>query len=293
MLVDLIATGVVRQEVDLSPMTTYKVGGPARWLFDAVGPDDLTALGPYGGPVLVIGRGSNLVVADGGFDGLVIRLGSGFGSIEIDGLSVRAGSSAPLPAVARAVAKAGISGLAWMVGVPGTVGGAVRMNAGCFGSDAATVLESALILNLRSGVTSERLAADLGFSYRTSNLTPHELVISGRFNGTPGDPHEIQERMREITRWRRDHQPGGTHNAGSVFKNPPGDAAGRIIDELGLKGLRVGKVSVSDKHANFFVAEPGASAQDIYDLVTEVKDIVRDKSGVVLVPEMVFVGFEG
>ncbi len=292
MLTDLIASGAVRQNVDLSPMTTYKVGGPARWLFDVFGPGDLAGLGPYDGPVLVIGRGSNLVVADRGFAGLVIRLGSGFGAIDVEGLDVRAGSSAPLPAVARAAAKEGVEGFAWMVGVPGTVGGAVRMNAGCFGSDTSSLLQSASVMDLHSGVNSERSGVELGFSYRTSNLLAHEVVLHAQFLGSEGDPHSIHDRMREITRWRRDHQPGGTHNAGSVFKNPPADAAGRIIDELGLKGFRVGGVSVSDKHANFFVADPDASAQDIYDLVMKIKDLVWDRAGVALEPEMVFAGFD-
>jgi UDP-N-acetylmuramate dehydrogenase len=231
-------------------------------------------------------------VADEGFPGLVIRLGAAFSGIGLEGYDVTAGSTAPLPAVARAAARAGIGGFAWMVGVPGSVGGAIRMNAGCFGSDISATLTSATVFDLRTGVATEREPASFDYQYRSSNLNSHEIVLAGQFAGSPGDPEEIEDAMREITRWRRDHQPGGTHNAGSVFKNPAGDAAGRIIDDLGLKGTRVGQVSVSTKHANFFVAETGATARDIHGLVMLIQSLVHERTGIWLVPEMVFVGFE-
>ncbi len=293
MLIDLIRSGVIRESVDLASFTTYKVGGPARWLFDVPDLATLQSLGPYSDPVVVVGRGSNLVVSDHGFAGLVIRLGTGFSDVTIkDGCTVTAGATAPLPSVARACAKAAIQGFSWMVGVPGSVGGAIRMNAGCFGSDTAGFLTEASILNLHNAVLTDRSPETLDYAYRTSNLQPHEVVVGATFIGSPGDPSELEAEMRKVTRWRKDHQPGGTHNAGSVFKNPPGDAAGRVIDELGLKGTRVGRVSVSEKHANFFVAEPGAKAQDIYELVNLVKDAVQQRAGIQLVPEMVFVGFD-
>ncbi len=291
MLTDLVLAGTVREDVNLGALTTYKVGGPARWLLEAEKISDLQAVSPYDGTVLVMGRGSNLVVADEGFPGLVIRLGAAFSGIGLEGYDVTAGSSVPLPAVARAAARAGIGGFAWMVGVPGSVGGAIRMNAGCFGSDVSNTLTSATVFDLRTGVATEREPATFDYQYRSSNLNSHEIVLAGQFAGSPGDPEEIEDAMREITRWRRDHQPGGTHNAGSVFKNPVGDAAGRIIDDLGLKGTRVGQVSVSTKHANFFVAEPGATARDIHGLVMLVQSLVHERTGIWLVPEMVFVGF--
>lgn len=292
MLTDLVLKGTVREGVDLGPLTTYKVGGLARWLLDADQIHDLEAVGPYDGPVLVIGRGSNLVVADEGFPGLVIRLGAAFSHIGLEGYDVTAGSAVPLPAVARAAARAGIGGFAWMVGVPGSVGGAIRMNAGCFGSDISSTLKSATVFDLRTGVATEREPVTFDYHYRSSNLDSHEIVLAGQFVGSLGEPAQIEEAMREITRWRRDHQPGGTHNAGSVFKNPTGDAAGRIIDDLGLKGTRVGQVSVSTKHANFFVAEAGATARDIHSLVMLVQSLVHERTGIWLVPEMVFVGFD-
>jgi UDP-N-acetylmuramate dehydrogenase len=292
MLTDLVRKGTVREGVDLGPLTTYKVGGPARWLLEAEQMADLEAVSPYDRPVLVIGRGSNLVVADEGFPGLVIRLGAGFSHIDIEGYDVTAGSTVPLPAVARAAARAGVGGFAWMVGVPGSVGGAIRMNAGCFGSDISSTLTSATVFDLRTGLATDRQPAAFEYQYRSSNLDAHEIVLAGKFAGSPGKPEEIEEDMREITRWRRDHQPGGTHNAGSVFKNPKGDTAGRIIDDLGLKDTRVGQVSVSMKHANFFVAETGATARDIHGLVTLIQSLVHERTGIWLVPEMVFVGFE-
>ena len=293
MLTDLVKAGKVAEFVDLGPFTTYKVGGPARWLFTAETLTDLESLGPYPGRVVVIGRGSNLVVADDGYPGLVIRLGNGFSHITIGSdRVVAAGANAPLPAVARAAAKASIAGFSWMVGVPGSVGGAIRMNAGCFGSDTASMVKTISVWDIRAGERADKSPSALEYGYRTSNLAPHEVVVEASFAGSTGDTKDLETEMRNITRWRRDHQPGGTHNAGSVFKNPAGDAAGRIIDDLGLKGTRVGKVSVSTKHANFFVAEPGATASDIRGLVDLVAETVHDRTGVRLVPEMVFVGFD-
>ena len=291
MLDELVAQGVVSEYQSLAAMTTYKVGGAARWYVHASDETTLAALAPFHGPFVVIGRGSNVVVADAGFDGLVVRLGQGFTRIEIDDHRVTAGGAAPLPAVARAAAKAGIGGLEWMVGVPGSVGGAVRMNAGCFGSDTASVLVHATMLDIRSAERLTVVPEMLDYGYRSSNVASTSIVTEATLMGVDGHPAQLEDRMREITRWRRDHQPGGTHNAGSVFKNPPGMAAGQIIDELGLKGRSVGGVRVSERHANFFVAEPGARAQDIYDLVEVIRASVQAETGIDLIPEMIFVGF--
>lgn len=292
-LTRLVSQGLVQEDVRLDALTTYKLGGPARFFLEAAGRDDLRAVTPVELPVLVVGRGSNLVVADDGFNGLVIRLAGEFGEVTIDsGGDVVAGAAAALPVVARAAAKAGRGGLEWLVGVPGSVGGAVRMNAGCFGSDTAQSLITAEVMDLTTGRISASSPADLAMAYRTTNLASTDLVLSARLRTTATSPEHAEAQMREITRWRKAHQPGGTFNAGSVFKNPPGDAAGRIIDELGLKGLRVGRVSVSEKHANFFVAEPGATAQDVHDLVETVRARVAEETGIALVPEIQFAGFE-
>jgi len=231
-----------------------------------------------------------VVIADSGFDGLVVRLGGSFAEISIEGDKVGAGGAVALPVLARASVKAGRGGLEWCVGVPGSVGGAVRMNAGCHGTDIAACLEAATVINLRSGDVSRRSPVELGLGYRHSDLGPDDLVAAADFNTTEIDPEDGDAELRRITKWRRDNQPGGTLNAGSVFKNPPDDAAGRIIDEAGLKGYELGRVRVSPRHANFFEAEPGATAQEVHDLVFAVRDLVAEKTGVTLQPEIRFVG---
>ena len=166
------------------------------------------------------------------------------------------------------------------------------MNAGCFGSDTSQALRTAEVLDLRLGEITHRTPAQLEMAYRSTNLTPTEAVLAAAFTTTGTSPEHAEAQMREITRWRKEHQPGGTFNAGSVFKNPPGDSAGRLIDSLGLKGFRVGGVSVSEKHANFFVADPGATARQIFLLVAAVRRRVLEEAGIELVPEIQFAGFE-
>jgi UDP-N-acetylmuramate dehydrogenase len=243
-------------------------------------------------PVLVLGRGSNLVVADSGFDGVVVHLTGAFVGIEIAGESVVAGGAAPLPKVARAAVDGGLRGLEFFVGIPGSVGGAVRQNAGCFGSETRDVLSEAEVIDLTTGVARRAGPKDLELSYRHSNLSATQLVVEASFAATPGDQEAGRAEMRRITQWRRQHQPGGTFNAGSVFKNPPGEAAGELIDRLGLKGLKVGDVWVSEKHANFFVAGPEATSAEIRRLVDLVKHRVFEETGTMLEPEIQFVGFE-
>jgi len=292
----LLDSGVVRRDVPLGPLTTYKAGGAASYFAEVATTEDLDALIDSGlttnREVLVLGRGSNLVVADAGFDGLVIKLGGTFATAHVEGVEVGAGAAHPLPKLARLAVDEGVAGLEFFVGVPGSVGGAVRQNAGCFGEETKDCLVSATIVDLTTGERVERGPADLELSYRHSNVAVDQLVVSARFRGRPGDPTEGKEKMRAITRWRKEHQPGGTLNAGSVFKNPPDIAAGELIDRLGMKGTAVGDVSVSDKHANFFVAGPGATATDIRRLVTLVKDTVFEATGTILEPEIQFVGFD-
>lgn len=295
-LAALVASGAVSEHVPLGPYTTYKAGGPARFMTEVEDVAALMGLVEAGVatdlPILVLGRGSNLVVADAGFRGLVIRLGSEFARVEVEGTRVRAGGAAPLAHVARSSVDGGLAGLEFFVGVPGSVGGAVRQNAGCFGTETRDRLITASIIDLTDGLSREAGPDDLDMSYRHSNVGSTQIVVDALFQATPGDGHSGRAELRRITRWRRDNQPGGTFNAGSVFKNPPGATAGEIIDSLGLKGLAVGDVSVSPKHANFFVAGPGATSDDIRRLVHEVKDRVLEKTGTMLEPEIQFVGFE-
>ncbi len=293
---ELVDSGLIRRDVPLGPMTTYKAGGPASWFAEVSTADDLTALIASGlthdHPVLVLGRGSNLVVADSGFEGLVVKLGGDFLTAIVEGEEVVAGAGMPLPRLARQAVDAGVLGLEFFVGIPGSVGGAVRQNAGCFGLETRDRLVTAEVIDMVTGARSTRDPGTLDLQYRHSNLEPTELVIKATFRGHRGDPERGRAQMREITRWRKEHQPGGTLNAGSVFKNPPHIPAGELIDGLGLKGTSVGDVAVSDKHANFFVAGPEATAADIHRLVLVVKDAVLQRSGTILEPEIQFVGFE-
>ena len=295
----LVAEGLVAENVTLGPMTTYRFGGPARYLLDAEGEDEILrvaeALRADPMPVAALGRGSNVVISELGFPGLVIRPGAGLSFCRIgdDGV-VEAGASLPLPMLARRTAEQGRGGLEFYVGIPGSVGGAVRMNAGCHGSDTAGSLVRARIVDLGTATSADRSPEDLELTYRHSNLRPTDIVVSATFATVKRDRAECEAELREITRWRKEHQPGGTLNAGSVFKNPPGDAAGRIIDDLGLKGFSIGGVSVSERHANFFVAGEDATAQHVFDLVAAVRARVRGATGIDLVPEVQFLGpFEG
>lgn len=285
----------VRPDVLLGPMTTYKVGGPARWYAE---PQDLEELRsilevtPDDVAVWVLGRGSNVVISDAGFDGLVLRLsGGGFTAIDIrpDG-DVVAGGGTALPVLARAAADAGRGGLEFYVGIPGSVGGAVVMNAGGHGSETADVLVEATVLHLTHRDLVRVPPGDLDLSYRHSSLTGDDVVVQARFRTSERDPDEARAELRAITRWRKEHQPGGTLNAGSVFKNPPSEAAGAIIDRLGLKGTGIGPVSVSELHGNWMVATPSASATDIHAFVHHIRHTVHERTGILLEPEVRFIG---
>jgi UDP-N-acetylmuramate dehydrogenase len=284
----------IRDDVALAPFTTYKVGGPARWFAEPHDLEELRSileLAPTDADIVVLGRGSNIVVSDTGIDGLVLRLGGAFGAIDTSGVDrVVAGAGAALPKVARSAVSAGKSGLEFYVGIPGSVGGAIAMNAGGHGSDTAAVLEEAVVVDLRTGSLSKRDVGTLGLAYRCSNLTASEVVVQATFTTVPGDPLELEERLRDITRWRKEFQPGGTLNAGSVFKNPASEAAGAIIDRCGLKGVSVGPVRVSDVHANFLVASQDATADDIRAFVFEIQEKVFEMTEIVLEPEIRFIG---
>lgn len=292
----LLGSGLVREQVPLGPLTTYKSGGPARYFVEVPDAEALGELSSSGAlrelPILVLGRGSNLVVSDAGFDGLVVRLGPAFGSVRVEDTMVGAGGSAPLAQVARTSVDAGLAGLEFFIGIPGSVGGAIRQNAGCFGTETRDRLIRARIVELADGTVTEPGPDELDMSYRHSSLGPTQIVVEAVFAAAPGDEATGRAELRRITRWRRDHQPGGTFNAGSVFKNPPGITAGELIDSLGLKGMRVGDVAVSEKHANFFVAGVEATSDDIRRLVQVVKDRVLEETGTNLEPEIQFVGFE-
>ncbi len=284
----------VRSDVPLGPMTTYKVGGSARWYAEPQDLEELRSileLVPEDMSVLVLGRGSNVVISDEGIDGLVLRLGGAFGAMETnpDG-TVVAGGAVALPKLARVAAGAGMAGLEFYVGIPGSVGGAIAMNAGGHGSDTAAVLVDAVVVDVNSGSLTKRDVASLRLTYRNSDLTEADVVVQATFRTVAGDPEILEASLREITRWRRQHQPGGTLNAGSVFKNPDGDAAGAIIDRCGLKGATFGPVQVSPIHGNFMIAGAGSTAADIFSFVHEIQSEVRTKTGIELEPEIRFLG---
>jgi len=280
--------------VALGPLTTYRVGGAARWLVAAHDASDLLEIAAQlrGRDVLVVGKGSNLLVCDAGFDGVVVHLGDAFADIEVDPgtSSVRAGGAAFLPVVARRSVAAGLSGFEWAVGVPGSIGGAVRMNAGGHGSEISESLVGVRVVDLRTGEDGTVPAAALHLEYRRSNLQDSQVVIHADLQLAPGDAAAGDATLSEIVRWRREHQPGG-QNAGSVFTNPPGDSAGRLIDAAGCRGLRLGSAQVSTKHANFIQADAGGSADDVFALMVTVARRVADAHGVVLHPETRMVGF--
>ncbi len=296
MLGDPINSSLVVSNRDLAPLTTYKTGGPARFYARPGDIADLERLAAFlnetSVSVLVIGRGSNLLVADSGFDGLVVHMAEPFSEMHFDGLEVTAGSGTPLPRLARASVEAGISGLEFFVGVPGSVGGAVRQNAGCFGVETRDRMISTRVFDLATGTDATLGPDDLEMSYRYSNLRSSQVVVSALVRGISSDVSEGTDRLKEITRWRKANQPGGTLNAGSVFKNPPGTSAGFLIDQAGLKGFAIGAVAVSEKHANFFVAGRTASSTDIRSLILEVQRKVHESTGVRLEPEIQLVGFD-
>ncbi len=290
-LSELEERGLVHRSVSLAGMTTYKFGGSAAWYAEVGTLSELATVADVEGvPAVVLGRGSNVVVSDRGYDGIVIKLAGEFNEIELDGDEAIAGGAVSLPRLARTCSSAGRGGLEWYVGIPGSVGGAVAMNAGGHGSDTAECLITATVYDMFTGRTTEEAPADLDLSYRHSRLQSNHVVVAARFRTVSRPRKESEALMREITAWRKEHQPGGTFNAGSVFKNPPGDAAGRLIDSLGLKGLGVGGVAVSQRHANFFTADGTACAQDVFDLVHEVQRRVQDAAGITLEPEIRFIG---
>ncbi len=298
---------LARRDVALGPLTTYRVGGPAALFVEARSEADLVAvrdaLARAPAPVLVVGKGSNLLVADAGFAGLALRLApsppSAFLDFEVaadpgdpGALRVGAGAALGLPVLARRAVEAGARGLEWAVGVPGSVGGALRMNAGGHGSDVAACLRRYRwvdLLGAEGMVESppERLAP----AYRRSSLTEAQVVVWAEFAARAGDRDEGRAELGQIVRWRRAHQPGGS-NAGSVFTTPPGASAGALVEEVGLKGMRLGSATVSTKHANFIQADEGGSADDVMALIHRVAALVAEARGVRLETEVRLIGFE-
>jgi UDP-N-acetylmuramate dehydrogenase len=288
-------------EVDapLGALTTYRVGGRAAALVRVDTVEQLVAVGESlaaadrGGPltpVVVVGRGSNLLVADRGVPGVVVVLGEGMADVAIDGTIVTAGGGATLPVVARRTAAAGLTGFEWAVGVPGSIGGAVRMNAGGHGSDMAASLRRVRVVDLRTGEDGWMSSGVLELGYRRSALAPHQVVVAAELALSPGDRTTAEAAISEVVRWRREHQPGGA-NAGSVFANPPGESAGRLLDVAGAKGRRHGSAEVSTKHANFVQSDDTGAADDVVALMAELRACVQAHVGIDLRAETHLLGF--
>ncbi len=297
------ATGVCSLIAEpLADHTTMRVGGPADLVAVAADIAALAALVRFANdrqvPWMVLGRGSNVVIADAGWRGLVIlnrAEGAGF-----DGQRLIAEAGLPLARAATLAQHAGLSGLEFGLAIPGTVGGAVWANAGAHGSDVAAVLESVRLLRL-DGMEAVEPVAALGLAYRDSRIrhstgqgsglpTSTEVILSATFRLSPANPATIKARLAEIRHWRQEHQPLSQPSAGSVFRNPPGDAAGRMIDACGLKGRRIGGAQISQKHANFIVNAGGATAADVRRLADQVRADVAERFGIVLGYEVQFIG---
>jgi UDP-N-acetylmuramate dehydrogenase len=270
----------------MADITWFRVGGPAQVLFTPADEADLAyvlkTIGPEL-PVIVVGVGSNLLVRDGGIPGIVVRLGGrGFGgfSVEEGGL-MRVGTAMPDMRLAQSAAKAALGGLAFYRGIPGTVGGALRMNAGAHGSETKDVLAGARAVD-RAGNIHVLSLADMGFTYRHCGVPEDFIFTEATYQGTPGEVEEIERQMDEVTAYREAHQPIKSRTGGSTFKNPPGHSSWKLVDAAGCRGFRVGGAHVSDMHANFLINDGDATAEDIERLGETVRARVKAQSGITL-----------
>ena len=269
----------ITENVPLAPLTWFRVGGPAELLVSPTDEESLAAfLRGYDGAVLPIGVGSNLLVRDGGIEGAVIRLGRGFNAIEVEGARIRAGSAALDAKVAMAAAQAGLAGLEFFRGIPGTIGGAIRMNAGCYGTETKDRLIEARVM-LRGGAIQTLTPAELGFAYRHSALPTDAIILDAVFEGTPDEPEAVKARMDALMKGREDSQPIREKTGGSTFRNPEGESAWKLIDGAGCRGLVVGDAQMSEKHCNFMINRGAATASDLETLGETVREGVLAASG--------------
>jgi len=280
----------------LAELTWFRVGGPAQVLFMPEDEQDLShflSQLPPDVPITVIGLGSNLIVRDGGVPGVVIRLGRGFGDIAVEeGSRIRAGTAVPDVKVARAAQEAAIAGLSFLRGIPGAIGGALRMNGGAYGGETKDVLVSARGVD-RGGRIGTFTNANMHYTYRHCGAPEDVIFTEAIFQGAPGDPAIIGAEMDKITESREATQPIKSRTGGSTFKNPPGRKAWQLIDTAGCRGLRVGAAQVSELHCNFLINQGGASAADIETLGETVRARVRETSGVDLEWEIKRIGVAG
>ncbi|MEM9500709.1 MAG: UDP-N-acetylmuramate dehydrogenase [Pseudomonadota bacterium] len=277
----------------LAKYVWFKSGGEADWLFEPADVDDLMEFCErLGGelPIMALGVGSNMIIRDGGVPGVVVKLGKSFSEVEVTGeTTLTAGAAAPANMVARRAAKAGIDGLAFLTGIPGSVGGVTRMNGGCYGRETCDVLVDCDVV-LPDGQFVTLSNTDLQYGYRHSALPDGAIVVAVRFEGFPGDPDTIKAEMDRISEERKDSQPLGTRTGGSTFKNPPGHSSWKLVDAAGCRGLVNGGAQVSEKHANFLINTGNATSADIEGLGELVREKVYADSGIQLEWEIKRVG---
>ncbi|MFC3213811.1 UDP-N-acetylmuramate dehydrogenase [Novosphingobium panipatense] len=285
--------GKLTADAPLAPLVWFKAGGHAEWLFE---PKDLADLQDFLGaldpavPVMALGLGSNMIVREGGVPGVVIRLGKAFAKVDrLDGETLDCGGGASGILVSSTARDAGIAGLEFLRSIPGTVGGFVRMNGGAYGGEVKDILVDCDVV-LRSGELVTLGNADLGYTYRHSELPEGAVVVAARFKGRPGEPAAIQAEMDRISAAREASQPLRSKTGGSTFKNPEGHAAWKLVDEAGCRGLTLGGAQVSEKHTNFLLNTGDATSDDIEGLGEEVRRRVKDHSGVELEWEIQRVG---
>jgi UDP-N-acetylmuramate dehydrogenase len=284
----------LRVAFPLAPLTSFRIGGPAALFVEAEEDGALGAVGHAAGQtgtrVAVIGKGSNVLVSDEGFPGIVVRLGRGYRWAGRDGDLLSAGGAMPLPALAGIAMRHHLAGLEFGVAIPASVGGAVKMNAGAHGRSMSEVIERVEVYSLARGARETFSAHEAGFGYRRSSLPADGVVVGAVARLEPGDEPAIRALMDEARDWRRRTQPLAEPNCGSVFKNPDGEHAARLIEAAGGKGLRLGGAQVSVKHSNFIVADPGASSSDVWRLIERVRALVESHSGIRLETEVELMG---
>lgn len=295
-LITTVKPGNFRIDEPMSRLTSFRIGGPADLVVEVETPEELALTVEYckksAIPWFLFGRGSNLLVRDEGIRGVVLRLGKDFQYTKVEGRKLRAGAASALAVVAEAAARNGLSGLEFASGIPGSLGGAVFMNAGAYGSEMRDVVVEVDLYRPAKGfetLTNE----EIKFAYRSSGLQQEEgIVLNVVLNLTPGDEEQIREQMSNFNLKRKEKQPLEFPSAGSTFKRPEGNFAGRLIEEAGLKGKRLGNAQVSPKHAGFIINLGGATAREVLDLIDLVRREVHKKSGIWLEPEIKVVGGE-
>jgi len=290
---DVSVKGKLKPDAPLAPLVWFKSGGNAEWLFEPADRDDLVEFLKQLDPetsVMALGLGSNMIVRDGGVPGVTVRLGKAFSKIErVDDVTLKCGGGASGILVSSTARDAGIAGLEFLRGIPGTVGGFVRMNGGAYGREVCDILVSCTVV-LKDGTVEEWPAERLGYSYRHSELPEGAVVVEAVFRGITGDPLIIGQEMDRIAAAREATQPLRSRTGGSTFKNPPGHKAWALVDAAGCRGLRIGDAQVSEKHCNFLLNLGNASSSDIEELGEEVRRRVQDRTNITLEWEIQRIG---